>query len=84
MANANAKRKSQFQCTLLQGENDLWVSDSGKLDREILSCGAFISNRARDNGYIASLCPRLYAARGADPNKRVSTDLNQFLDCNCR
>ena len=76
MANADTKRKSQFQCTLMQGENDLWVSQRGKLDRQILARGTFIANCTRDNGDIAGLRARLYATGGADPNKRISTDLN--------
>ena len=85
MGNAYAERKPQFKRTLPQGENDFWVSQRGKLDRQILACGAFIANRTRDNGDIAGLRAGLYAAGGADPNKSVSTDLDQFLDCDrCR
>ena len=76
MANADAKRKPQFQYTLLQGENDLWISQRGKLDRQILARGAFIAYRTRDNGDVAGLRAGLYAAGGANPNKRIGTDLD--------
>ena len=46
--------------------------------------GTLIANRTRDNGDIAGLCTGLYAAGGADPNKRIGTDLDQFLDCDRR
>ncbi len=85
MANADAERKPQFECTFLQGQHDLWVSQRGKLDRQILAGGAFIAYRTRDNGNVAGLRAGLYATGGANSNKRIGTDLDQFLDCDgCR